>query len=105
MSDDNLLAFYEDLGFEMIDIEDDLSALSFDLDQSGNYALVTNEEGSMPESLREIILFACYTPEGSFLWSTSFRNSYLFKEAWDTGATPEEKLVAIQKHRDDKLYY
>lgn len=102
MSDENVMDFYKTLGFEEIEIEDGLTALSFEVSPEENYALLTDEEGSIPTSLRQIIVFAYYTPEGAFLWSTSFKNSYLFQEIWSEADTPEHKLTAMQKYYDSK---
>jgi hypothetical protein len=105
MSDENSRDFYQQLGFEETDMEDYVTALLFEYDPDGSYALITDEEGKTPESLRQIVQFTCYRPDGAFLWSTSFRNSFLFKELWDAAATPSEKIAAVQKHRDSKEYY
>lgn len=105
MSDESVLDFYEDLGFEETAIEDGLTALSFEVDPQGSYALVTDEEGAVPETLRQVVVFACYTPEGAFQWSASFKNSYVFRDIWSGNHTTEEKLDAIQKRRENIAYY
>lgn len=99
-----VLDFYETLGFEEIEIEDDLTALFVEIDLGGSYALITNEEGEMPESLKQSIVFACYSAEGVFLWSTSFANSHQFSEIWSDDSL-ERKIVAIQKHRETNDCY
>ena len=96
MTTENYLDFYESLGFEEIEIEDGLTALCFETSSDGNYALLTNEEGDLPENLRQAVIFAYYTSDGSFQWSTSFKNSYLLKELWASSETPEDKLSAIR---------
>jgi hypothetical protein len=100
MNDENLIDFYGSLGFEEAEIEDGLDALLFELSPDGSYVLITTEDGTIPENLRKAVIFACYTPEGSFLWSASFKNSYLFKDIWSESSTPELKLNAVRKYRE-----
>jgi len=105
VSDENALDFFETLGFEETDIEDGLTALFFETDPQGSYALLTNEEGAIPENLKQAVIFACYTPEGAFQWSASFKNAYVFKDIWSGAETPEQKLDAIAKRRESIDYY
>lgn len=105
MSDESVLDFYKPLGFEMTDIEDDLTALSFEIDPEGSYVLLTNEEGVLPETLKQSVIFAYYTPEGAYQWSASFKNSYVFKDIWSGSQSTEQKLDAIQKRLENIDYY
>jgi hypothetical protein len=105
VSDGTVLEFYEALGFEETEIEDALTALSLEVDPQGSYVLITNEEGEIPETLRQTIIFACYTPEGAFQWSASFKNSFLFKDIWSGDQNVQQKLEAIAKRREDIDYY
>ncbi len=98
-SNDEVMNFYEDLGFEEAQIEDGLTALFFEVSPDGSYALLTNDSGAIPESLRQPIIFACYTEAGSFLWSTSFKNSYLLQETWAAESTPAQKFEAVKNYR------
>lgn len=103
MSTETVMEFYEALGFEETEIEDGLTAFSFEDTPDGSYALLTNDEGTMPESLKQTIIFAYYTEQGSFLWSVSFKNSYLLKDVWSQATTPEDKLEAVQKSRSSDI--
>ncbi|MBP1763562.1 MAG: hypothetical protein H6Q65_620 [Firmicutes bacterium] len=96
----NIMDFYEDLDFEEAEIEDELTAFFFEISPGGNYVLVTDEDGNMPKNLKEPVIFACYTSEGSFLWSAGFKNSYVFKEIWSAAQTPEQKLTAVQNYKE-----
>jgi hypothetical protein len=98
-SNDAVMNFYEDLGFEEAQIEDGLTALFFEVSPDGSYALLTNDSGAIPESLRQPLIFACYTEAGSFLWSTSFKNSYLLQEIWAVESTPAQKFEAVKNYR------
>jgi len=103
MASQSVIEFYEDLDFEEAEIENGLTAFFFELSPAGNYVLVTDEEGDMPETLKTPVIFACYTEEGSFLWSAGFKNSYLLKEIWSEPQTAEQKLNAIKKYKDANL--
>ena len=105
VSDESVLDFYGALGFEETDIEDGLTAFYLEIDSQGSYVLITNDEGGIPESLKQPVIFACYTPEGAFQHSASFKNSYVFKEIWSSAQTVEQKLDAIQKRRENFDYY
>ncbi len=103
MANQSIIDFYDDLDFEEAEIEDGLTAFFFEAAPDGNYALLTDEEGNMPETLKTPVIFAYYTAEGSFLWSVGFKNSSVFKEIWSMAAAPEQKLAAIQKYKEDRL--
>jgi hypothetical protein len=105
MSDDDSRDFYDQLGFEETDMEDYVTAMLFEYDQEGAYVLITDEEGKAPDSLRQPVIFSCYRPDGAFLWSTSFKNSFLFKDLWTEAQTSAEKVAAVQKYRESKEYY
>ena len=74
-ADSQVLDFFAALGFEEIEIEDELTALCYEESPEGEYALITDEEGSLPDSLKVPLMFACYSAEGAFLWSTGFKNA------------------------------
>ncbi|HWR10110.1 hypothetical protein [Sporomusa sp.] len=100
MSSETIISFYESLGFEETEIEDSMVVLGIELTPAGNYALITNDEGTMPKDLNQGIIFAYYTPEDSYLWSASFKSSTAFKELWTEAPTNETRLDAIVKHRE-----
>ncbi len=105
MSEESVFDFYGALGFEETDIEDGLTALACELDAAGGYALMTDDEGAIPATLKQRVIFACYSAEGAFLWSMGFKNSFVFREVWSRPQTPEEKLAAVQEHRASNSYY
>ena len=105
MSNENVLDFYEDLDFEEAEIEERLTALFFEIAPDANYALITDEAGAIPETLKKPIIFTYYTPAGAFLWSTGFKNSHLFRDVWDTAKTPEKKIESVEQHRESADYY
>ncbi|BBB89953.1 MAG TPA: hypothetical protein PKA28_07725 [Methylomusa anaerophila] len=100
MNDNAIIDFYGSLGFEEAEIEDELTALAMDFDAEGSYALITDEEGLTPVSLKSAVVFAYYTPAGSFQWSVTFKNSQIFKDVWSKATSPGEKLTVIQKYRE-----
>lgn len=97
---ENVMDFYETLGFEEGDIEDNLTALFYEIDADGEYALVTDDDGAMLKSLNQPVIFACYSADGALQWSASFKNSLAFKEIWTEAETAEQKFAAIHQYRE-----
>ena len=97
---DNLLEFYQSLGFEETEMEDGQIVLGIELTPEGAYALLTDAEGLMPKKSVQEITFAYYASNDSFQWSANFKNPTVFKELWNQSPTTETKLAAIVKHRE-----
>ncbi|NMC31608.1 MAG: hypothetical protein GYA36_03995 [Veillonellaceae bacterium] len=93
--------FFAVLGFEEIPIEDGLTALSFEESPEGEYVLVTDEDGVLPQSLDNPLLLACYSAEGAFQWSTGFKNADQFRDIWAPGQTYAKKMQAAAHHREE----
>lgn len=98
-----ILDYFIELGFEEIPIEEGLTALSFEEGPEGDYALITNEDGSLPESLEAPLMLAFYSSKGAFLWSTGFKNAAQFLELWSQGETYAEKRKAAERHREELM--
>lgn len=94
-----IMEYYASLDFEETEIEDGLTALAFEFSEDESYALLTNEDGAIPENLKQRVVFAYYTSEGVFQWSMGFKNSFVFKDIWSEPQTPQEKLATMQKYR------
>lgn len=99
-SPQNVLDYFSGLGFIEIPIEDELTAWSYEYGPDGEYALITDEDGLPPNSLELPLVLAFYTPEGSYLWSTGFKNAAQFQEVWSRGDDYAAKQQAAQEHRD-----
>ncbi|WP_371381497.1 hypothetical protein [Sporomusa aerivorans] len=97
---ESVLDYYAALGFEETEIDDNLIVLGIELSPEGIYALLTDDEGIMPVNLHKPVMFACYTPDGSYQWSASFKNSAQFKELWTSVQATEDRLAAITRHRE-----
>ena len=95
----SIIEYFATLGFAEVDIEDGLTALCYEETPDSEYSLITDEEGSVPESLAVPLMLACYSPKGAFLWSTGFKNADHFKEIWTPGKTYAEKLQLLQIYR------
>ncbi|SMC76694.1 hypothetical protein [Sporomusa malonica] len=102
MSNNTILEFYEALGFEETETDDGLIVFGIELTQEGSYALLTDAEGTMPKNATQEIIFAYYTPDDSFLWSASFKNSAVFKELWTGAQTAEARVDAIVQYRKER---
>ena len=97
----SLTDFYEDLGFEEIEVDDNQTAFFYELSEEGTYALITDDEGVLPASLEDRVIFACYREDGAYIWSTSFETYQTFADLWKSFETIEEKLAALEKHREE----
>lgn len=102
MSNNTILEFYEALGFEETETDDGQIVFGIELTKEGNYALLTDAEGLMPKNTTQEIIFAYYTPDDSFLWSASFKNSAAFKELWTGVQTAGARIDAILQYRKER---
>ncbi|HAK74088.1 MAG TPA: hypothetical protein DCP36_11870 [Sporomusaceae bacterium] len=100
MSNDTVLDFYELLGFEEAEVDDGLTSLFLETDTDGSYVLITDEDGAIPTTLKQAVVLARYSPEGSYEWSATFNSSQIFKDNWSSNLSTEEKLAAIQTSRE-----
>lgn len=99
VSNNPMLESLEALGFEETEVEDGIVVLGLELSSDGHYALITDDDGAMPQNGRAGIIFAYYTPDGSFLWSASFKNFTAFEEIWTGTPATFAKLEAILEYR------
>lgn len=103
MTTDSVADFFAALGFEEVEIEDNLTVLGIDADADENYILLTDEEGAMPATLRQRIVLAYYTADGAYQWSVGFKNAYLFKEVWSSCTDLIARVAALQQYRADHI--
>ncbi|WP_346355857.1 hypothetical protein [Azotosporobacter soli] len=96
-----ILDFFEDLDFEEVEVEDNLTALFAEIDEDSEYGLLSDTEGRVPSSLTQPLVFACYSAEGAFQWSSTFKTAELFKSVWSAPATLAEKFAAARQFRKD----
>lgn len=99
MTSENMLDFYTQLGFEEIEIADSPPAFFWETEADGDYILVTDTEGAIPSTVKQPIIVAFYDASDRFQWSTSFKNSYLFRDIWDAATTANDKLRSLQEYR------
>ncbi|MDU2063916.1 MAG: hypothetical protein E6713_03665 [Sporomusaceae bacterium] len=96
--ENSLCTFYEDLGFEEVEIEDGLTALCVEEKLDGPYGLLTDEAGNIPASLAKGLVFACYSEQDAFLWSATFKNSQQFRDLWLKAASLPDRFAAIAEY-------
>lgn len=97
-----LESFYEDLNFEIVEI-DDHDTLFFELTTDGDYATVTSEDGNLPEELTSPIIFSVYDANDSFQWSVTIENSEVFKELFQRFESTEELLSNLKDIRLENI--
>ena len=98
---DSVMHFFQGLGFEEIEIEDNLTALAVDCGVEG-YAIISDDNGNIPESLNQFLIFAFYSPEGAYQWSTGFKTAEAFKPIWSKGGTVWEKCEVVRQYGENK---
>nr|WP_320147219.1 hypothetical protein [uncultured Anaeromusa sp.] len=89
--------FYQPLGFEIIEFSEDGPTLCYEPVENDQYAILTTEEGLVPESLEEKVIFSYYCKAGAFRWHVEFENSQAFAEVWPSAATPAERFAAMEE--------
>ena len=102
MDSDTLESFYENLGFELAEI-DDRDTLFYQVTDDGAYATITDEDGALPESLEEPIIFTLYDENDSFQWSVTIEDSHYFGELFTRVEDAEELLSHLQGIRQDNI--
>jgi hypothetical protein len=105
MSDNMVLDFYEPFGFYETENEDGCTALLYETLNNGDYALVTDGDGTMPEDLEQEIIFAYYTADGAFSWSVSFEDSHHFFELLGKHTDSNHLIDIVKQYRDSGDYY
>ena len=96
-----ILDFFEEFDFEEVEIEDGMTALFIEINEESEYGLITDDDGNLPKSLKNPIVFACYNPDGAFQWSSTFKTAEAFKAVWSAAASLPEKFEAVRKFRKD----
>lgn len=105
MSNNTVLDRYEPYGFYETADEDGSSALLYETLNNGDYALVTDGDGILPEDLEQEIIFAYYSADGAFSWSVSFEDSHHFFELLGQNAEGNHLIDIVKKYRDSGDYY
>lgn len=105
MAKEDVLEFYGQDDFYETEIEDGLTALACDINEAGDYALISDENGAFLEDLAQPVVFACYTVEGSFLWSVTFKNSRQFMAVWQGDGDGGTGVAAVLEYRSKQKYY
>lgn len=102
MDSDTLESFYENLGFELVEI-DDRDTLFYQISDDGDYATITDDNGNVPTSLDEPIIFTLYDENDSFQWSVTIEDSHYFGELFTRVEDTEELLSHLQGIRQENI--
>ena len=98
MDGDALESFYENLGFELVEI-DDRETLFYQIDDDGDYATITDEDGGVPTSLNEPIIFNLYDD----MWSVTVEDSEYFGELFARVEDTDELLAVLKDIRQENM--
>lgn len=105
MDYDESLSLFENLGFEIAQIDDqdvlfvDLS----DVEDEGNYAVVTDMDGNMPSNLIDPIMWSVYDVNDMFQWSVTVEKPRYLKELFEESDTLEDVLMSLRNLREDNI--
>lgn len=102
MDSDTTQSFYEDLGFEIVDI-DEREALFFDLGDTGNYLTVSDDDGNLPNTLEAPILITLYDESDSFQWSVTLEDSLYLQELFQQFDSIDELLATLKDIRLENI--
>ncbi|MDY3973289.1 hypothetical protein [uncultured Veillonella sp.] len=102
MDSDTLESFYENLGFELVEI-DDRDTLFYQISDDGEYATITDDNGNVPGSLEEPIIFTLYDENDSFQWSVTIEDSHYFGELFTRVEDTDELLSHLQGIRQENI--
>lgn len=99
---DNIIDFYETLGFEEIEF-DGQPVLFLELDDEGNYAIVTDEDGVMPETVTRPVLFSVYNYTDAFQWSVTLEDSVFLADLYKRCPDLTDVLKNLQEYRSENI--
>jgi hypothetical protein len=98
----DVITFYEQWDIETVEIDDE-ETLFWQLDDVGNYALVTDEAGGIPENLDVPVIFSVYTDSDEFQWSVTLDDSRYLGELIRHYENIEDLLQALTTLREEKM--
>ncbi len=100
--DSDSRSFYDVLGFELVEI-DNREVWFLELHDYGDYATITDEEGDLPSSLYDKIIWAVYDQNDSFQWSVTLDDSMMLKEYFDRSDDINDILKGLEDLRMENM--
>ena len=102
MDSDAVGAFYEEMGFELVEI-DDREVLFYQLDDDGTYATITDDNGNVPADLDSPIIFSVYDENDSYQWSVTLEDSHYFGQLFARFAASDDLLANLRDIRQENI--
>ena len=102
MDSDAVGSFYEEMGFELVDI-DDREVLFYQLDDDGAYATITDDNGNVPTDLDSPIIFSVYDENDSYQWSVTLEDSHYFGQLFARFAASDDLLANLRDIRQENI--
>lgn len=100
-----LADLFEPWGFYETETDEGFYALCYDANEEGDYVLITDIDGSLPQDAEQEIIFAYYRSDNSFEWSVSFESSRELLALIDSHSTTGSLVEIVKEHRDHGGYY
>lgn len=98
---ENSIRFFEDLGLEVVDTEDE-SALWQELDGK-QYALVTDMDGCLPKTLTEPLYWTLYNEADEFGWTVTIKDARQLQTYIAEAATPTDLITRLAALREANI--
>lgn len=104
MDYDETNSYFENLGFELAEI-DNQASLFMDLEDTnwGYYAIVTDVDGNIPSSIDQPIVWSVYDDNDSFQWSVTIENAIYLKTLFEETDNLDDILQSLQNLREDNI--
>lgn len=102
MDSDGIRNYFDNLGFELVEI-DGHEVLFLELAELGDYAVVTDMDGNIPDSLEVPVIWSVYDENDSFQWSVTIENATFIKRLFEDVDSKEDVLATLRDLREDNI--
>ncbi|EGS35601.1 MULTISPECIES: hypothetical protein [unclassified Veillonella] len=107
MDTDTVQQEFEDIGFEIVEV-DERDVLLYELsdgseEEDGQYAIISDEDGRIPTAMDTPVIVSVYDDNDAFQWSVTLPNGEELKELFLRVESAEELLDTLQDIRNENI--
>ena len=107
MDTDTVQQEFENIGFEIVEI-DERDVLLYELsdgseEEDGQYAIVSDEDGRIPETMESPVIVSIYDDNDTFQWSVTLSSGEELKDLFLRIESAEELLETLQDIRNENI--
>ena len=107
MDTDTVQQEFENIGFEIVEI-DERDVLLYELsdgseEEDGQYAIVSDEDGRIPETMESPVIVSIYDDNDTFQWSVTLSSGEELKDLFLRIESAEELLETLQDIRHENI--